>query len=281
MADLLKLPLPEMCALFERSQASQNVAMARAVGAADPASGAVVLELRGGIAVFLGEGHPLNQGLALGLGAPLADAGLDALEALLGRGGHPIVVELTPGADADLGARLARRGYFVRQFQQVWARGLKDPVVPRAVDGFELRPVESAEESALFARLVMAGFTEQDELPPADAPLVIPAVRAAGTTAWIAWQEGRPVAGATVGLAGNVAALSGCAVLPRFRGRGLQRALLEARLAAAQAAAAEVAVSATVPASISAENLMRCGFQAAYPKIEMANGANGANGNGG
>jgi hypothetical protein len=31
-------------------------------------------------------------------------------------------------------------------------------------------------------------------------------------------------------------------------------------------------VSATVPASVSAENLVRCDFRAAYPKIEMANG---------
>src|SRR6476659_2332654 len=93
------LTLADLCTRFERAQASQNAAMARAVAAHDPSSGATVLEIPGAIGIFLGEGHPLNQGLALGLGASLDDAGLLELEALLGRGWHPVVVELTPGAD--------------------------------------------------------------------------------------------------------------------------------------------------------------------------------------
>src|SRR5438874_1689523 len=112
----MRLPIADLCTLLEGAQASQNIAMARAVAADDPASGAVALELPGGVGIYLGEGHPLNQGLALGLGGPLDDANLATLCALLGRGGHPVVVELTPGADADLGRRLAIRGFFVRQF---------------------------------------------------------------------------------------------------------------------------------------------------------------------
>jgi GNAT superfamily N-acetyltransferase len=267
----LKLPIVDQCTLFERAQATQNAAMARALAAHDPATGATVLELTGAIGIYLGEGHPLNQGLALGLGGECDDASLDALQALLGRGGHPVVVELTPGADADLGRRLARRGFFIRQFQQVWMREADASIGAPSCDPFVIRPA-APNEVPLFARLVMAGFMEQDELPPEGAPLVIPPLEAAGTTAWIAWHGERPVAGGTLGLSGDIAALSGTAVLPAFRGRGLQRALVRARVAAAHLAGARVAISATVPASASAANLARLGFRAAYPKVEMANG---------
>ena len=267
----MNLPLSELATLFERAQASQNAAMARAVAANDPGSGATVLELPRAIGVYLGEGHPLNQALALGLGAPLDITSLDAIVALLGRGGHPVVLELTPGADSKLGQQLACRGFFVRQFQQVWMRAVDDSIGKPSAGSFVLR-VATAKEIPLFARLVMAGFTNQDELPPENGFLVLPPLAAEGTTAWIAWEGDRPVAGGTVGLSGEVAALSSTAVLPAFRGRGLQRALVQARLEAARAAGARMAVSATVPASASAENLIRMGFRSAYPKVEMANG---------
>jgi len=264
------MSLPELCALLERAQASQNIAIARALAVHDPATGATARELPGAIEVFFGEGHPLNQGLALGLGGALDDATLDDLETSLGRGGHPVVVELTPGADADLGRRLARRGYYIRQFQSVWMRELDRLAEPAPRGPFVVRAAARG-EATLFARLVMAGFTDQDALPPDGAPLFLPPVEAAGTTAFIAWHGTDPVAGGTMGLAGDVAALSGAAVLPAFRGRGLQRALIEARLAAAREGGARLAVSATVPASASAENLVRAGFRPAYPKVEMAN----------
>jgi GNAT superfamily N-acetyltransferase len=88
----------------------------------------------------------------------------------------------------------------------------------------------------------------------------------------MAWHKGAPVAGGTLGISGQVAALSGTTVLPAFRGRGLQRVLIGARLTAARELGAKIAVSATLPMSASAENVRRAGFRVVYPKIEMANG---------
>ena len=164
-----KQTLAETCFRFERAQAAQNAAFARAMADGDPSSGAAVLERPGAVGVFLGEGHFLNQGLALGLGNPLPERDLESLEALLGRGGHPVVVELTPGAEEGLAGRLGRRGYVIRQFQQVWWRtlGATGPAAPAG-------PVEvrmaAREEIALYNRLVAAGFMESDALASPEAP---------------------------------------------------------------------------------------------------------------
>jgi GNAT superfamily N-acetyltransferase len=270
----MKQSVAELSTVLERAQASQNMALAKAVAAFSPESGATAKEFAGGIGIFLGEGHPLNQGLALGLGHSLDEATLIEMEVFLGRGGHPVVVELTAGAEPELGLLLAKRGFHVRQFQNVWireidgaGRGLEQP----ALEGFEVRQARR-DEAMQFARLLMAGFTEQDELPTEDGPLVWPPVLAEGTTAWMAWHKGAPVAGGTLGISGQVATLSGTTVLPAFRGRGLQRVLIGARLTAARELGAKIAVSATLPMSASAENVRRTGFRVVYPKIEMANG---------
>ncbi len=263
------LTLAEACFRCERAQAAQNAAFARAMACADPSSGAAVLELPGAVGVFLGEGHFLNQGLALGLGNPLPDWDLEALEAHLGRGGHPVVVELSPGAEEGLAGRLGRRGYVVRQFQQVWWRVLGEtgPAGETAPAGVR---VASREEIALYNRLVAAGFADTDELAAPDDPPFLPPLEVEGTSFWMVFVDGEPAAGGGLGLSGGVAVLSGTAVLPRFRGQSLQRRLIRARLAHAAARGARLAVSATVPLSASAANLVAEGFAVAYPKVEMA-----------
>ena len=110
-----------ICTRLELAQASQNLACARA-------GGGETLMLPGALGVFLGPGHMFNQGLALGLQAALPAGDLQQLEAFLGRGGAPVVVELTPGAAPELPGLLTSRGYRIRQFQQVWSRDLRDPV---------------------------------------------------------------------------------------------------------------------------------------------------------
>jgi GNAT superfamily N-acetyltransferase len=250
--------LNALCTRLEFAQASQNLACAHS-------GGGETLRLPGALGVYLGAGHPFNQGLALGLRAPLPAADLDRLEAFLGRGGAPVVLELTPGADPDLPALLAARGYRIRQFQQVWARGpepLRDP------GGCEVRPVTAA-QADLAARVVQAGFLDCDDLAAQEPGPALSMATAEATTVFLAWVDGRPAAAGAVGLHGDVAALSGTSVLPRYRGRGLQRALIAARLAFARDRGCTLAASATLPGGASQANLERCGFKVVYPKLEM------------
>ena len=249
--------LNSICLRLESAQASQNLACARAAGGE-------TLRLPGALGVHLGPGHMLNQGLALGLGGGLPSEDLDRLEGFLGRGVDPVVVELSPGADPDLAARLAARGYRIRQFQQVWIRGMGDALAEPGVDVRPARP----EEAELCAQVVMAGFLDRDELPAVDAAALAMA-RGEGTRVFLARVDGQPAGAGAVGLHGDVAALSGTSVLPRFRGRGLQRALILARLAFAQARGCSAACSATLPGTQSQANLERTGFRVAYPKLEL------------
>jgi ribosomal protein S18 acetylase RimI-like enzyme len=69
--------------------------------------------------------------------------------------------------------------------------------------------------------------------------------------------------------ADGVAFVNGSAVLPAFRRRGAQGALIRARLERARALGFAVACSNTQPGTASRRNLERHGFSVAYPKVVM------------
>ncbi|MCP3102220.1 GNAT family N-acetyltransferase [Myxococcus sp. K15C18031901] len=249
---------------IERAQAEQN-------RSATPAHG--ILDVAGGRALFNGPGSPLTQALALGLDEPVDAAMLDRLEAHLGQGGGPMPIELTPFAHPSLAQELARRGYRVSEFQQVFARAL--PGAPLPTVGAEARPIRPA-EAALFARTVGQGFLGREELTDDEAALMLSAATMAGTTCFLAWADGEPAGGGTVAVHDGVATLSGTGVRERFRGLGLQQALIAARLAWALDRGCTLASSSTHPGTPSQRNMERLGFFVAYPKVVMVREAPGA-----
>ncbi len=241
---------------LERAQALQNDRFTLA-------SGGTSLPVGGGFAHHRGEGHPLNQ--ALGLIDPIAEAELVAVEAFLGA---PTVLELSPAADPELWPLLARRGYRLHSFQQLWVRPLES--VDPAPDPSHIR-VADPTEADTFNRVVAGGFFERDDWrtfdPPFHTPLGLP-----GAWGFLAFVDGEPAGGGMLGIVEGVALLSGDGVLPRFRGRGLQKALIGARLAFARDRGCDVACAGTAPSTPSQRAYEACGFRAAYPKVEMAKG---------
>lgn len=242
---------------LERAQACQNDRF-------NLASGGRSLAIGGGFAHFRGPDHPLNQ--ALGLVEPISESELLEVEAFLG---DATVLELSPGADPGLWTLLASRGYRVHQFQQQLSRSLDSVEAPSAL--FEIRPI-LPEESELQSRVVGAGFFELDGWETFDPPFAAPD-GVAGSLRYLAFVEGEPAGGATLGWNDGVALLGGDAVLPRFRGRGLQKALIRARLLAAKEAGCDIATASTLPSTPSQRAYEACGFRVAYPKIEMARDA--------
>ncbi len=241
---------------LERAQALQNERFNAAVGGQS-------LPLGGGFAHFRGEGHPLNQ--ALGLVEAISTADLTAIEAFLGA---PTVLELSPGADPSLWPLLAERGYRVQQFQQLWMCPLTD-----AADASTPAQVRVAEpsEADLYNRIVCASFLECDDWrtlePPFRVSLEVPEARG-----FLAFADGEPVGGGMLGIVDGVALLSGDGVLPRHRGQGLQKALIQARLVLARARGCDVVCASTAPGTASQRSYEACGFHAAYPKVEMVRG---------
>lgn len=257
-------PLGSLVRRLEGAQAAQNKAILNVL------HGARCLELKGCSANAFGLGHALNQAVTLGFEGALAEGDLDRIEALLGEGGNPVVLEATPAADPSLFALLARRGYRIRTFQQVLARtvGLAAHV---QVDWDPRLRVELAEpeQGDLWARVVMAGFQDVDVLEEPPDPFCLATTASGGNMAFLAWMGAEPAGGGVLGTFGGVAVLSGTSVRPRFRGLGAQRALIAARLLWASKQGCIEACAAVLPASPSQANLERRGFRVAYPKLEM------------
>lgn len=248
-----------LCQRLEGAQGAQNAAFCGARGGA-------VLRLPGAIGVHYGPGHFMNQGLVLGLHGGLDECDLARLEGHLAPGGGEVVVELAPAVDDGVPALLTVRGYRLRQFQQVWHRALDAP--PAQPPG-ELRRVTGEDP---FPAVVMAGFSEVDDLSAVDASAVPSPEGVPGTAGFMAWVAGEPAGAGSVSVFEGVAILAGTAVLPRFRGRGLQKALIAARLAWAHDQGAREACSVALPGTASQASLERMGFRAAYPKVELVRG---------
>ncbi|HJV89892.1 MAG TPA: GNAT family N-acetyltransferase [Holophagaceae bacterium] len=239
---------------LERAQALQNDRF-------NQASGGRSLSVAGGFAHFRGEGHPLNQ--ALGLLEPINEATLAEVEAFLG---SPTVLELSPAADPGLWPLLARRGYRLQMLQQLWVRSLAS--VDPAPDDAWVRVAEPGQADT-FNRVVAGGFFERDDWRDFEPPFFTP-LGVEDAWGFLASVDGEPAGGGMLGFVDGVALLSGDGVLPRFRGRGLQKALIWARLAFARDRGCDVACAGTAPGTPSQRAYEACGFHAAYPKVEMA-----------
>lgn len=241
---------------LERAQALQNERF-------NQASGGRSLPVGGGFAHFRGEGHPLNQ--ALGLIEPVTEAELAAVEDFLG---VPTVLELSPAADPSLWPILAGRGYRLHQFQQLWVRPLAS--TEEAVRSFGVRVAEPA-EAGLFNRIVCAGFLERDDWRDLDPPFKV-SLEVPEAWGFMAFVDDEPAGGGMLGIVDGVALLSGDGVIPSFRGRGLQKALVQSRLSFAADRGCDLACASTAPGTASQRSYEASGFHAAYPKVEMARG---------
>jgi GNAT superfamily N-acetyltransferase len=252
--------LPQLSRRLELAQAAQNDRL-------NTADGGISAPLGGGYVHVRGDGHPLNQ--ALGIVDAVSEEELIKAELLLaGEGGHPIVLEVSPAADPGLWPLLASRGYRVHQLQILWTRALSD-LSPVTTD-VEIR-IARPEEERMFSQLVGAAFFGLDDWEASE-PMFVTPLSVPGIIGCIALVNGVPAAGAMLGIIDGVALLSGDGVLPKFRGRGMQKALIAFRLQEARARGCDIACASTLPMTPSQRSYEACGFKAAYPKLEMARG---------
>lgn len=229
-------------------------------------AGATSLRIAGGRSVFKGPRSPFSAAVGIGLAGPVGAEDVDRIEAHLGPGGGPVRIEVGPWSDPSLAAELARRGYQIERFHQVWWRPPL-PVSPPPAD-VEVRPIRPGEERAwidLFAQAYLGRPVRSE----AQAEAFLAMTRAEGNVCFFALDGGVPVAVAIASATGGLALLSGAGVPAAFRGRGLQLALVQARLAWAAEQRCDVVASATEPGTASQSTLERAGFRCAYPKVVM------------
>jgi predicted GNAT family acetyltransferase len=237
----------------------------------------LVIEARpfaGGIAGYSGPGTFHNRVLDAGLVGPVGDAELDALVEFYRRREVPAAVELCPYVDPSLIAGLASRGFVLREFKQLLHRSLEPrESLPSPPLGWpaklEVREVDRrvAAEVELCVRVSLSGFFAADQ--PIPEPVIDVARRStalAHTRAFIATVEGVPAGAGSMDLGDDVAHLAGTSVLPEFRQRGVQQALMLTRLARAREHGCKIATTGSRPGTSTERNALRLGFGIAYTK---------------
>lgn len=259
---------------LEDAYADLLASYAESVARSSPELGAGSLSIAGGKAIFGGPGSPYTQAAAVGLRGPVLAEELDQIEAFLGRGGGPIQIGLLPFlAHPDLVEALGERRYRVVRLQQVLVRSLQgaadEPTLAPASDAsLRVTPVKPGEE-ALWCRTVTQGFLGSDEVLAEDEAFFRPAASAERYHCFLAWVGDEPAGGGILIIDRDLGYFSSTSVRPRFRGRGVQAALIRARFDSAIRAGCSIAVTSTEPATRSQRNMERAGFRVAYPKAMM------------
>jgi GNAT superfamily N-acetyltransferase len=242
----------------------------QALGVAEVA--AVSEEIGGGRMSFDAPDSWANQACALGLDRPVTEAELDRLVAFyVSRGVEP-VIEVCPFADASLVDGLARRAFSVRYFENVMARPLAPDEALDATLDVELVAVDVADQAQVraFIEVSTSGFRPLDQpVPESLFELSRRVVEHPRCESYLALIEGQPVGGGTVEILPPLAALFGTSVLPGFRRRGVQGALIRRRLAHARGAGCTVATIQSRPGIPTERNALRAGFSVIYTKVTM------------
>jgi len=265
---------PELAARIDRAEGRLCAAFAR------ESPQARVIEVAGGVAVFVERHAPSNKLIGAGFAGRADDSVLAGIEAHFARHGARLQAEVSTLADPALHRQLVERGYLPSGFENVLGHPLRD-VVPPSGDRITVDPL-SASDLETLADVMSEGFAHPDtggvggdELPPAEElrRAFLGTWRTTGVRGYIARIDGVIVGGAVLRIDDDgVAQFGGAATLPAFRRRGVQTALLRARLAEAERAGCDIAVVVTQPASKSQQNVQREGFSLLYARQLLVKG---------
>lgn len=236
----------------------------------DPRLKARVLPLGGGFACFYGPSDPLNAVKGAGLSGPVDAAELDRVEEWFREHRSPVVIDLCPLADDAFVALLAQRGYTIAAFETVTFRWI-DPGdafrVPE-IPGMSIEQV-GKDRAAEWSELVGRGFANGGE--PMKFAVDFGRVHAMEKEPGllIASIHGKPAAGAKLSIHEGVVHLIGASVLPEYRGRGIQSALIAYRMRLAHQRGCDLAKIDVRAGSVSQRNASMAGFDVAYTRPQI------------
>ena len=233
-----------------------------------------VMPVSGGLAVYVAPGSPINKVIGLGFDAPLDVDALAEVEARWRERDEAVRIELSILTEPAVARTLSERGYHLHGFENVLGRALHDvgeqPDVPDVaivvVGDAEVRTWIDVAVSA-FANLDGTGSVADEALTREQLEEVMdsyPSV--SGLIKYLAFIDGQPAGEAAVRIDNQLAQMAGSGTVPQFRGRGVQKALIQRRLSDARAAGCDLAVVTTSPGTRSQDNVMRRGFELLYTR---------------
>jgi hypothetical protein len=233
------------------------------------------LDVAGGVAIWLGEGSPVNGTVAVGMDGPVDDRALAHVEAFYHDRGEAATLAACPFADPSLLHALGRRRWVPTEFENVLAlelpaaagHGHRGAHTGREGTDFDVR-VCLPEERATWGWAAAQGFSDG---APERAHEEFGRIMAAREDAILvlAWVDDEPAGTGSLVIDGGVGWLSGDSTFPRHRGRGIQQAIQRRRLELAQAAGCDLAVTESAPGSQSQRNMERLGFRVVYTHVQF------------
>jgi GNAT superfamily N-acetyltransferase len=237
--------------------------------------GALVLPISGGVGIFAGPRSPMNKLIGLGFDTALDPVALTEIEDRWRERGEPVRIELSTLTDPSIGGELSDRGYRLRGFENVLAMRLDTLSDGSGVPGVTTELIEPGPDEKVwfdiavdaFANMDGTGSVADEQMPREELAKALGDVLGGATYGrYLARIDGQPVGEAALHFDDRLALLAGSGTLPAFRGRGVQKALVQRRLRDARDAGCECAVVVTAPGTRSQENVMRRGFDLVYSR---------------
>jgi ribosomal protein S18 acetylase RimI-like enzyme len=208
-----------------------------------------------------------NHVTGYGTFVPASQRAIDAVRRHCDRVGSEVRFEVIEPALGPAGRRLLERNGFrdVATAFQVHLRTTARPPRARAVDGLTVRRVAPS-DGPTYARLASRGFGDHRSRVGQvfEHGWIRQIRRDRRVAAFIGSVAGLPAATGVTLLRPTIAGLYSGSVLPAYRGRGIQNAMIAARLAHGWARGVRSFYSWTAPESASAENLRDEGFRTRF-----------------
>ena len=236
--------------------------------------GALALPISGGVAIFAGPRSPMNKVIGLGFDTPLDLDALGTIEARWRARDEPVRIELSTLTDPAIAGALSDRGYRLRGFENVLACQLQNLPEPQAFRDVSVDLIAD-DETQVWFDIAVDAFSNMDGTGSvADEAFTREELaRSLGDLLggmaydrYLARIDGQAVGEAALHLDDRLALLAGSGTLPPFRGRGVQKALVQRRLHDARDAGCDFAVVVTAPGTRSQDNVMRRGFELLYAR---------------
>ncbi len=236
----------------------------------------------GGVMAHTAGAPWICKAVALELESDLAPHDLERVCVWFRERGVAPTVELTSlSSEASLRVA-AEAGFGLVEVENVLATQPHAPEV-EPPQGVVLRHVDPGDAASVrrFAEIVSSGFVPAGETPPE--PVIESGVRSVHQPAFVAVlacdASGEPIAAAGTeivelehgsgGAADTLLALCGTTVLPPFRRRGIQQALMAERLRLGVARGATLALVESKPGIPTERNAARLGFSLRYTRLVL------------
>ncbi len=228
-------------------------------------------QIAGGWMCYSRPGCWSNQAAGLGLEGPVSEEDLEHLVHFYQSRGAVPYVGVSPIADEGLVELLESRGFQLREMHNLYGLGIGRSALTSAPDhasgpqGLEVREAR-ADELETFVAINSAGFglkadgSSQEHLDEITRrvfahPRTIP---------FLAFWEGIPAASGLVETYGELACLIGTSVLPEYRRKGIQLAMMRKRMVSAAESQCRFITVASSPGIATGRNAERLGFGLAY-----------------